>query len=231
MECTSFRLQSGPPPARILLAMFGIARQLPLLPQRRSGAFPNRHSFRFMFTRFSRRSRQPNRLEGSALQGFRFNALDACVLMGIFVFVFGGALPLAMQHRDESRRLEQEIAEVQRRTRRLDSTLKYLQARRDGYAALRQAARHYDAAIQTRAVAPWTTLIRELSTQRPGGVWTTRISGAGPRFTVEIGAVRPELADAYVGRLRQSQYIDYAAFPPGEGAAARATVIGRVTGD
>lgn len=184
-----------------------------------------------MLTRFSRRNRDPGPERGSALQGFRFSPLDACLLMGVFVFVFGGALPLAMQHRDESRRLEQEIAEVQRRTRRLDSTLKYLQARRDGYAALRQAARHYDAAIETRAVAPWTTLIRELSTQRPGGVWTTRISGIGPRFAVEIGAARPELAEAYVGRLRQSQYIDYAAFPPGEGAAVRATVIGRASGD
>lgn len=177
-----------------------------------------------------RLSRRPP-VSSAELAPFRFTPLDVCLLMGIVAFAIGGAMPLAVHFREHSRELDRELAASLTRNRQLEATLGHLQARRSNYASLRQAARHYESAIEARTSVPWMTIVRELSEKRPGGVAAVRLAGSGSRFDVEVQASRADLVPLYVDRLRQSPHVDFAALPPGAPAGSRARITGRIAGE
>lgn len=162
---------------------------------------------------------------------WRWGPADTALSAGLLALVVAGCLPLAWHLHGEARAVDQERTDSLNRVRGLNVTLKYVQARRTALGRLRRAVDRYVADVEARPVVPWTTVVTELSAQRPAGLWATRLSGEGPRFSAEVAAERPELVTLYAERLRQSRYVEFAALPPGAPPRSRGRVVGRMMGE
>ena len=166
-----------------------------------------------------------------ALRGWSFGPVDAAIAVGTLALAVGLCLPMAWHFRQETQRLDRERLEGHARVRQLDTTLKRLKTRRAALARLRRAVERYTAEVEARPMVPWSAVMTELSVQRPNGLWTTRLAGDGPRFTIDVVAERPDLVTLYAERLRQSQFVDFAALPAGAAPATRSRLVGRVAGE
>ncbi len=127
--------------------------------------------------------------------------------------------------------LDQERQAALSRMQTMRTTLKQLETHRLALAQLRRDVDRYMSDVTARPIVAWSTEMAELSRRRPKGVWTTEISGDGPRFRMQVTAATPALAQSYAQSLRESPYIDFAVLPVGESTSAHTQVSGRWTGD
>jgi len=160
-----------------------------------------------------------------------FGPVDAAIALGMLAATLLVCVPVALHLRQEANQLEREQMALHSRAKILKSTLSHLETRQAALLQLQRAVNRYLANVEVRPVVPWTTVVSELSQRRPGGVWTTQISGEGPRFQAQVRLARPDLAATYVERLRQSPYVEFATVAPAGGAAGGTVVSGRMTGD
>jgi hypothetical protein len=158
------------------------------------------------------------------------NPADVAIAAGILAVTGGVGVQAALHFRGEAAQLDRHRLQSLARARVLRANLKHLEARRVAVAQLRRDVDRYTSEVASRPLVPWTTVVGELSRRRPRGLWTTEISGDGPRFRVQVTAARPDLAQSYTLALRESPYVDYAGLPPGQ-VSARTQVTGRWTGD
>jgi len=173
----------------------------------------------------------PDALPTLEAEGWRFGLADVAIVAVLLSISVGASVPLALHYREQTRRLDAERMEVASRCRMMRGTTEHLEASRASVMQLRRAADRYIAEAEARPIVPWTTAVAELSRRRPEGVWTTRLSGNGPRFRAEFATRRPELAQQYTRNLRQSPYVEFAELPAGEMSGPRAQVVGRLMGE
>jgi hypothetical protein len=140
-------------------------------------------------------------------------------------------VPFALHFRAQAAHMERERQRSIDRGRVMAQTVEHAEAQRIALLQFRRDAAQYLDDVETRPMIPWTTVMTELSRRRPQGVWTTRISGDGPRFRAIIATPRAELATAYARRLMESPYIDFAAQPGGQYGAASNQIVGRMRGE
>jgi hypothetical protein len=164
-------------------------------------------------------------------RGWVFGTLDGIILAGTLTLSLTGCLLGAMHLRSQTRAVDAERALVLRRTVALRQTLRHAQARRLAVSQLRRAVNRYSADVGARPIVPWTTVMGELSRQRPQGLWTVRITGEGPRFKAQVAAGDSGLIRTYAQRLRVSPYFEYAAIPAGGSGGSAPLVEGRLTGE
>jgi len=157
--------------------------------------------------------------------------IDLAIAAGLLAVTLGVAAPIAHRYHQEAMALEREAGESVARYRMLQRTLEHVQQQRGRLTQLRRAVDRYVSDVEARPIVPWTTVMGELSRRRPRGLWTTRISGEGPRFTTQVTAERPELVQQYAEQLRESPYMEFAALPTGEVQSTRARLIGRAQGE
>lgn len=158
------------------------------------------------------------------------NPMDAAIAAAILAITTGVGIQIALHFRQEAAQIDKQRQASIGECRNLTSALKHLDARRAAMTQLRHDVDHYVADVSSRPLVPWTTVMGELSRRRPQGVWTTQISGDGPRFRVAVTAARPDLAQRYTQSLRESAYVDYAGLPVGP-VTAQTQVSGRWTGE
>ena len=179
---------------------------------------------------FSSKRPAPSDLPVAEAAGWKFGPADVAIAGGTLMLSLAVAMPVAMQYRQETTNLDKKREAVAVRCRQMRSTAEMLEAKRLSNAQLRRAADRYVAEAENRPMVPWTAAVSELSQRRPAGVWTTRISGNGPRFSTEIRALRPELAAAYAQSLKQSSYVEFAEQVPA-GPGGQTQVTGRLAGE
>lgn len=160
-----------------------------------------------------------------------FGPADMAISSGVLAAVLAVCIPWGVSLHREVRSLDAQLQESGQRSRQLRSTLNFVEGRRVTLNQFRREVDRYMAEVEARPVVPWTTVIGELSRLRPKGLWTTRLTGEGPRFTAHVAAERSDLVDRYTQTLRQSPYVDFAALPAGETASPSTQVVGRLRGE
>ena len=140
-------------------------------------------------------------------------------------------LPISIHYRRQAVTLERQRLLMMDSMRREQRLLEHIDTRRQTLTLFRRTVRHYVADVESRPIVPWTTAISEVSRARPGGVWTTLISGDGPRFKAIVKAQRRDLAAEYSQRLAQSPYVEYVSAPAAEDNGATSRLFGRLAGE
>jgi hypothetical protein len=170
----------------------------------------------------------PQAVPAPPAEAWALGPADVAIAAAALAVTVGVSVPLALHFHGQSEALDRERQESLARTRAYLALERRLEARRGALTELRRAADRYVADVEARPIVAWTTALTELSHRRPAGVWTTRISGDGPRFRADVRAARPELFSEYAHSLRESAYVDFAA---GDGAGATGRVTGRLMGE
>jgi hypothetical protein len=180
-----------------------------------------------------RRAKRPGQSEAtpSSSQVWAWGPADAAIAAGLAVLTVVICLPISFNMHARSRALERELEMARFRARAIRITLERNETRRTDLARLRREVNRYVADVEARPIVAWTTVVGEISRRRPAGLWTTRLSGSGPRFRAEISAATPGLSELYARELRDSPYVDFASLPPGEGPSTSTTVAGRLMGE
>jgi hypothetical protein len=156
---------------------------------------------------------------------------DAAIAAGLAVVAMAICLPVSFHFHARSTELEKELDAARARARSIRVTLDHVESRRVDLSRLRREVNRYVAEVEARPIVAWTTVVGELSRRRPDGLWTSRVSGSGPRFRAQVSAATPELAGIYARQLRESPYVDFAALPAGEGPSVSTQVVGRLMGE
>lgn len=154
---------------------------------------------------------------------------DIAIAASFLTLTLAVGIPVALRFHQEGETLDRETAMSLGRTKMLMATERRVQARRLALTELRHAADRYVADVEARPVVAWTTALGELSRRRPPGVWATRLSGDGPRFSALVRTEHPDLVAAYTQYLRESPYVDFAAADRASSGTVR--VAGRLLGE
>jgi hypothetical protein len=171
--------------------------------------------------------------EPTATQGqWTFGTADAAIAAGLLVLMLSISIPVAIRLNAASRELDHAATISLARSRALTATSRFTEARREAVAAFRSEAKRYEEEVQAKRLVPWTAVATEFSRARPEGVWITRLAADGPRFQVQLAAIRPDLATNYLSALQQSPVVEFAAHPAGAIPAGNSyQVVGRLAGE
>jgi hypothetical protein len=159
---------------------------------------------------------------------WRLTPLDGILALGVLAGTLAVCVPLGLHLRSEAAALERERSESSQRSRALHQTLQRLETRQEALGRLQRAVSRYMINVEMRPVVPWPSVLTELERCRPGGVRLTRVIARGPQLEARIDATRPDLAEAYVDRLQESQLVRVVTL-----ASSRRgdRIIGQLSGD
>ena len=165
-----------------------------------------------------------------------FGPADMAIAAGLMVLTLAACVPGALRFREEARRCDAQRVAAAERCRELQASIAEFSSRQMAAEHVRSVVERYTSDVASRRIVPWDTVVGELSRRRPEGVWTTRLSANGSRFTAEIRSRRPELVSAYLRKLSESPYVEFVQQPAPAGpaqpqAVASATIVGRLVGE
>jgi hypothetical protein len=169
--------------------------------------------------------------ETSGRAPWTWRPADTLIAACLFFVAVGISLPVAAHFHLQAAGCDRERERSLAVTRSVDATIEHLEGRQADMALLRREANRYVAEVEARPIVPWTTLMTEVSTRRPAGVWLRRLSGSGPHFRAQVAALRPELPGAFALQLRESPYLEFAGLPADGLPGSSTRVVGKALGE